>query len=749
MEVSADLHSVISEQMYQQSFWWCYQKVDSDELVNVSSALSKELGRPVTCLDDLMGCYSTSLLKMKVEEAIKHGAFNDEHASHNRFLAAFSTIHGKRIYQNQIKLIKQETHVIALVSCIDVSEVIKEHEVEFGATDLPVTQVYERQEFLEKQNNLIKDAFAKQSRFLAMLSHELRSPLLSIGKLVKTVRSELNKLGQTLNQNQIETQKFDTLDYLAHISSVDEKLKNVNISAAQSNSLINDILTYTQTEYDGLKLRINEVELEEILEAVKSSTESITQDKNLTLSIQCSAQSKLVYADAIRLTQILNNLIINAVKFTQIGGVKLSVVEKEPGVYVFKVSDTSDGLSAESLDKVFQPFAKLNYATSNSSSTQSTASTLTTSSSHTNITNQYIGSGLGLYVVKQLVELMQGAIKVSSEPNQGVEYEVCLELVCKQESEAVQNQTIDEQNEYNQPAQKGQKVTGQGFGEEVTEDDDICTPASRILVADDSEINRMVISGYLADLDCDVVEAEDGQQAWNAIINQEFDYVILDIQMPKMDGVEVAYRVRELYQSGKQQQIKGVFAVTAGIDSTGFEKQGNLMQAGVFDEWVIKPVTKAQIVKLLKKDYRAKSRIEPTKPLQSKAVEKVAVNSSELDDSKTTQLDQSADVNSDSNSVPDHFKNLLGPLIEELNSNLKQLEELIAENNAEAIAKLAHYMKGNAMVFQLNDLVELCRALELLQGDIVENDSDLALKKAKNSEILQKIHLTVKSLEKY
>ena len=683
MSIPADLHTEFSEQMFQQNLWWSYEKVDEDELIHVSTALSNELGRPVETLDDLMGSFATSLLKMKLEEAIKCSQASYADSALSRFLAAFETVHGKRTFQNQINFVKLNGRHVVLVTCIDVTEVVEDKEACLDVESLAVIEVYERQEFLERQNKLIKDAFAKQSRFLALLSHELRSPLLGISSIVKRLRDKVNGG-----------------------DDVDNMLKTISMTADQSTHLVNDILTYTQTEYEGLKLHASSVDLIDVIENVETLTRSIAHDKGLSLSVHTHIDHPDVKIDSVRLTQVLINLIVNAIKFTQHGGVTLTVNECENGHFVFSVNDTGEGINSAHLEEIFKPFAQLENDCAGSRE------------------GQYLGAGLGLFVVKQLVELMGGKVEVTSEPSEGTCFEFGLDLLPKAEQAS--------QGVKAEPAKINHESGNIVQSDKVTK---------RILVADDSEINRMVLRGFLADLDCDVVEAKDGREAWFILQKHSFDYVILDIQMPNMDGVEVAYRLSALCKRGKQPQLKGVFAVTAGIDSTGFEKQGNLIEAGIFDEWVIKPVSKTQIVKLLKNDYRSNARNESISATASS--NEVQITLSDL--SLNNETVDSVNVFDE---VPDHFKDLMFPLMDEMKQNLTQLEALILENKSEEIAELAHYMKGNAMVFQLNELVDLCRALEVLQGDVVEKDRDLTLKMQKNGEILQNIHLTVKSLEK-
>jgi len=694
METSINLDSFLAEKMYQHNLWWTYQKKDGKEYIEVSQTLAAELGREVHVLNDIMGKYATSLLSLKIDEAIKKAQDrNDDTHRFSRFVTSFETVRGKRSYQNQLEVLDDWDTPLILVTCVDITEMVElEREMVDAQGRLSVTQVYERQDFLEQQNKLIKDSYAKQSRFLALLSHELRSPLLGISSLVKRLRC--------LMDNSPE---------------VDSMLKTISMTAEQSTYLVNDILTYTQTEYDGIKLHPTVVELSEILENVKLLTKSIANDKGLNLSVVMLTKNNLVTVDSVRLTQILINLIINGIKFTQYGGVNLEVKETQTGVYRFTISDSGEGIPQARLREVFEPFAQVDSGDGRSRK------------------QQYLGAGLGLFVVKQLVELMGGEIKISSRQDVGTQFQFALNLSAEQSA-------VRPKKEISEP-EKQTTLSGK-----KTEPQDICLDDScvyKILVADDSEINRMVLTGYLAELKCPVAEAKDGKVAWKMLQEEPFDYVILDIQMPNMDGVEVARRLHEQFINGKQRNLRGVFAVTAGGESTGFENVNELLDSGAFDEWLVKPVSKKQIINLLKKDYRTDKR-KSLSSVKPSPVKKNIQQSLEKEN-KRIHIEGYEPTADD---IPAQFHSLIPAFVEEMNKNLLKLEELNEKADLEAIKKLAHYMKGNVMLFQLDELVELCKQLEILQDAKYKDANQASSREQKTARILQKIQLAVKSLEK-
>ncbi len=697
MVASNDRHQLIAENMYRENLWWTYQQQDAGEQVAVSEAFRDELGREVSSLQDIMGIYTTTLLSLKIDEALKQASQQNANRF-LRFVASFETVRGKRSYQNQMQVIHEQGVPLILVTCIDITEMVElEREIVDAQGRLSVSQVYERQELLEQQNKVMKESYAKQSRFLALLSHELRSPLLGISSLVKRLRNS-----------------FD------NSPEIDSMLKTISMTAEQSTYLVNDILTYTQTEYDGVKLHPSRVELKEILENVKLLTKSIANDKGLNLSVVQLTDHNSVMVDSVRLTQILINLIINGIKFTQFGGVNLEVKEVETGLYRFTISDSGEGIPEERLHEVFEPFAQVD-------------------SGDRSRKQQYLGAGLGLFVVKQLVELMGGEIHIFSQKDVGTQFQFTLNLNIE-EAEASRQREVDLTSDKFAWAEESNADGDHAVLAETSHLDRIKSKSYKVLVADDAEINRMVLAGYLDDLDCQVVEAADGRVAWQKLQEEPFDYVLLDIQMPKMDGVEVAKALHKEFIEGLHSDLKGVFAITAGGDSSGFDNVDQLLKSGAFDEWLVKPVNKSQIIKLLKKDYRHQGLHGLSKGggTQEKASEKdsgleKAESNPHIDDYQPVVTD-----------IPEAFHHLVLPFIEEMTQSLEKLAALNKNGEAVEIKKLAHYMKGNVMLFQLNGLVGLCKQLEKVQT----GECDLTQsREQETTEIVRKMELAIKSLE--
>ncbi|WP_040725410.1 ATP-binding protein [Thiomicrorhabdus sp. Kp2] len=697
--------TILANEMFHKNLWWTYAKEGDKEVLNLSEAFKAYLGRQVVTIEEMMGEYETQLLRLKIEGALASKRTQSSDFD-MRFVASYQTVKGKRTLQHQLRVLELNGVKMVWASCIDVSEMAAlEREMVDAQGRLSLQQVVEREQHIEEQNRFVHDSYIKQSRFLAMLSHELRSPLLGISSLVKRLRNEVDASPETLNM-----------------------LKTIHMTAEQSTYLVNDILTYSQTEYDGITLHPTEVSLTELLENVKQLTKSIGSDKNLVISLVYLGKHEYVLADGVRLTQILINLIVNGIKFTQYGGVNIEVNEKEDGVFVFKITDSGEGIPENRLQRIFEPFAQLE-----ASDGEYTSNTT------------YLGAGLGLFVVKQLVELMQGSIQVKSSVGVGTSFEFCLQLPCilKSHSPSIASAKL----------KKGEliKTSSVYYSENLLEKEDEETALSpleqhyKVLIADDSKINRMVLAGYLAELDCEVFEAKDGREAWALFQQESFDYVLLDIQMPFMDGLQVSQNIQQLYEKGQTPTLKGVFAITAGGDSSGFVGENENHEGLGFDKWLVKPVGKNQIISLLDKNYRQSTQ-EKT-PFSEK--ETAWKNVSEQDDS----LQRSQQVNDELtlhtlHDIPEQFHHLFDSFMKETISGFEKLCRYNLQNEAEEIKKLAHYLKGNCMLFQLTGLVTLFKELETIQEKALCQELNKQQRLKKTEKTLQKIVLIVKSLEK-
>jgi PAS domain S-box-containing protein len=347
--------------------------------------------------------------------------------------------------------------------------------------------------------------------FISVMSHEIRTPLNAVIGMAHLLQEG----------NPLDSQK--------------ENLNVLKFSADNLLTLINDVLDFTKIETGNVDLEQANVNLHEMLQRITGSLQYKTKEKNIYLQAQIDpAVPEMVMGDSTRLSQILLNLVSNAVKFTDKGGVKieLEVIDQtRKNVRIrFSVTDTGIGIASDKLNTIFESFK------------QADAST----------TRKYGGTGLGLAISKRLIELHDSRVNVDSEPGKGSTFWFTITF----------NKTDNKNNNSNN-VETGLNI--------------------HVLVVDDNQINRLLINKILTKWGATIDFAENGIQAVNKVETNKYDVVLMDIHMPEMGGLEATQIIRNKPEPYFKQLP--IIALTASMLTS---QMGDIGNAGMND-YILKP----------------------------------------------------------------------------------------------------------------------------------------------------------------
>jgi signal transduction histidine kinase/CheY-like chemotaxis protein len=346
------------------------------------------------------------------------------------------------------------------------------------------------------------------------------------------------------------------------LTNEQQKLAGIALSSGQHLlALVNDILDFSKIDSGSLMLEKIPFDLHELVSQACTVIGASAEQKGLTIRANVSLEGGDRVGDPMRLLQVMLNLLGNAVKFTAAGSVAIDVaMAKRGGGILFAISDTGIGIAPEVLPHLFERFTQADTSTS----------------------RKFGGSGLGLAISDKLVALMGGTLRASSELAHGSRFWFSVELPGSTR-EGGAHPKIEEQTETIRAQLRN----------------------LRVLVAEDNEVNQMLIKRMLLHLGCKVSLVADGAAAVQAWESQEFDVVLMDCQMPVMDGVDATRHIR---RAGGKGAMVPIIALTAGALQSDREEA---MLAGMSD-FLTKPLLAKTLEKAL---YRAIS--EPLRRSQT------------------------------------------------------------------------------------------------------------------------------------
>jgi len=572
-------------------------------------------------------------------------------------------------------------------------------------------QVAARTAELSEARDVAEAATAAKSDFLAVMSHEIRTPM-----------NGILALSELLSSSELPARQRRYADVIAK-------------SGKSLLSIINDILDFSKVEAGKMELESVEVDLAEAAEDVASLFAERAMEKGLDLAVFVDPRIPTVLADPTRLRQVLGNLVNNAIKFTEMGGVLLSV-EADGDGYVFAITDTGPGIAEDKLPKLFEAFSQADQTT----------------------TRKHGGTGLGLTICDRLVRAMGGEWRLSSREGEGSTFAFFAPLEAAGEaSEPVRAATglkvaIDgvgpmteralvryldlfgisrgEATEALAAAFVGPEAPHSGVPTVVivsAQDDgqsgstvmtrpvrrcdvmalarQICAgeplaldetasgpgvglqfPGARVLVVDDSEVNREVASEALQRLGVHPALAEDGLQAVERLRTETFDLVLMDGSMPILDGFEATRRIRAEEVAGNRGRT-AIIALTAHVVGSA----ANAWRTAGMDGVIHKPFTVDDLTKALLTHCGGLAR-ETELTRQAAGVEP----GSDADDlfDPTIRAELAAMAGAGRSDFVERVENLYtvnAPL------RLQDIQDAVAAGDAEAAARGAHALKSMSL----------------------------------------------------
>ena len=472
--------------------------------------------------------------------------------------------------------------------------------------------VNERKEFekqLEESRQKAEESLETRKLFLANISHEIRTPI-----------SAISGMSGILADTEIsETQK-------QYVNAIQSSSKSLMV-------IVNDILDMSKLESGKFSAEFIPFELRSILDPLYTTYLLKTDEKGIAFSVEYpNDMPQWLFGDPTRLGQILNNLISNAIKFTDTGKVTLKITFEKKGKhneFSFSVTDTGIGIDQEKLKTIFEFFSQ----------------------EDNTITRRFGGTGLGLAISKSIAELLGGEITVESEKNVGSTFKFRLNM--PEANVQLKNEAIDQSD-----------LTGKN-----------------VLIVEDNELNRFLAVTILKKWNANIHIAVNGDEAVKAVSNLKIDIVLMDIQMPVMDGVAAAKAIRNELKSNIP-----IIALTANALESEKEK---CWQAGMND-YITKPYNpeflREKIILLTEHNSKAENQ-----------------------NSEHISLEN---LNTLLNGSKEQMIRMTKVFLEQIETHFNELTLALNENDLDQITAVTHKLKSSFQLFGLSKTGVLLERIE-------------------------------------
>jgi PAS domain S-box-containing protein len=472
-----------------------------------------------------------------------------------------------------------------------------------------------------------------KSQFLANMSHEIRTPLNAVIGFAELLRRTGNQIDEAARQDYIET---------------------IHTSGQHLLSLINDILDLSKIEADRMEIELVRCSPHETISDVISVLRVRALEKGLSLDYEwLSGVPETILTDPARFRQLLMNLMSNAIKFTKKGAVKVRVKvlpdEPEPHLLI-QVSDTGVGIPTDKFEAIFDPFVQADNS----------------------VTRRFGGTGLGLTICRRIAQALGGSISVSSEVGKGSTFAVTIGIG-----------SLEGINILDAPRADGMRSPRQQLQSALPS-----LAGVRILLVEDGESNRKLIGLVLREVGAEVAAAENGLVGSNLALEKPFDLILMDMQMPVMDGYAATTLLRQ----------KGVTVPILALTAHAMIGDEEKCRAAGCSGYVVKPVDADLLVRTIAESLGISGNTieqdtaQPASPEANVAPQTPPVNrqGSRVSSGIKTSLFSTLPTDNPA------YQEIVAEFMPRLREQLDALQQAFEERDFDKLGQLAHWLKGAA-----------------------------------------------------